>query len=137
MITIIEDKDLWPLCDHARHSQSKSIRISSCKGELPIRKFEPALKFLPNPNDIFIRQHQCDAFLALLMDCIDCFFRRVTCHGTGIAKAKINVVMAIYICEMGAFCLFHEYGKRTRPADHPQHRYAAVQRLARSLVEFI
>src|SRR6185436_6619818 len=61
----------------------------------------------------------------------------MTGHRAGISETKINVAVAIHVGEVRTFRLFDENRKRARPADHPQHRHAAMQGLARTLVELI
>ena len=94
---------------------------------MPVGKAKAALQFLAHPDDIFIRQHERDAFLDLLIDGFDCCFGRVTGHRACVAEAEVNVGIAIHIGEVRAFGFFHKDRKRPRPADHPQHRHAAMQ----------
>ncbi len=134
VIAIVEDENFRATCDHARHAQRETIRVSSGEGELPVWKFETTLKFFADPNHIFIRQHERDAFLNLLVDGFHSGVGAVTRHRACVAEAKINVVVAIHIGEVCAFCLFDKNRERPCPADHPQHRHATVQRLTRALV---
>src|SRR6185436_8049919 len=61
----------------------------------------------------------------------------MTGHRAGISETKINVAVAIHVGEVRTFRLFDENRKRARPADHPQHRHAAMQGLARALIELV
>ncbi len=127
MIAIIENEYLRSARDETRHTQGKSIRIGGGKSELPIWKFEATLKFLADPNHIFIRKHERDTFLDLLGDGFDGGFGRVACHCARVTEAEINVIISIHIGEVRAFGFFGKYWKRPRPADHPQHRHTAMQ----------
>ncbi len=137
MIAVIEDQHLGPLGDHARHAQGEAVGIGGGEGKLPVGQTKAALQLLPHPDDILIGQHQRDPFADLLLDGFDRGIRTVTGHGAGIAEAEVDVGIAVHVGEVGAFGFLHKDRERARPADHPQHRHAAMQRLAGALVELV
>ena len=52
-------------------------------------------------------------------------------------KTEVDIGVPVHIYEARTFGFPRKDGERSGPADHPQHRYAAMQRLARPLVEFV
>ena len=47
----------------------------------------------------------------------------MTNHGSSVAKAEVNVFMAVDIDESTAMSLLNEQRKRTGPTRHPRHRH--------------
>ena len=111
VIAIVEDQHFGAPGDHARHAQGMTIGVGGGERELPVRKSEAALEFLANPDHIFVRQHERDAFLDLLGDGFDRGFGRVTGHCACVAEAKVNVGIAVHVGEVRAFGFLDKDGK--------------------------
>ena len=137
MIAIIEDQHFGAFGDHTRHAQDEAVGVGGSERKLPVRQPKAPLKFLAHPDNIFIRQHERDAFLDLLRDGMDSGFGRVARHRASVAQAQVQIGVAIHVGEVRALRRLHKNRERSRPADHPQHGHAAVQGFLRPLVKLV
>ena len=133
MVAPIEHQNLRSCRDVARQANREAIRIGRGEGELPVRQPKPLLQLFAHDNGIFAWHHQRDAAPRLLLHGRNCGRRRVSCHGSGITQAEIDVAVAIDIEELRATRLAHKGRKRTGPLRHPVHGHATQQGFARAL----
>src|SRR5262249_27709336 len=85
------------------------------------------LQLAADPDGILGGQHEGDATAEPVDDGLDRLLWGMAGHGSGIAKAEIDVLMAVDVAEAGARPLGDENREVSRPADHPVHGDAVEQ----------
>ena len=103
---------------------------------MPEGEAEAALKIFADPERVFGGKHERDAFADTAGDSVGDDLGRVAGHSAGVAEAKVDVVVAIDVGEVGAAGGLYENGKRASPFVHPVHRHAAKERRLGAKIEF-
>lgn len=115
--------------DVAGQPEGPSVGIRSRQGELPGADSKPAGQLFADPGCVLGREHVDDAAAELALHGRDGRRGSVAGHGARVAKAKVDVVMAVDAPEMGARRRIPVQRERARPFDHPGHRDAVEERV--------
>jgi hypothetical protein len=135
VVAIIKHQDFRPLRDFARDTNRKAVGVGGGERELPVRKAEAALEIFANPDGVLGGKHEGDAFFGAPGDGFGNDLGRVAGHCAGVAEAKIDIVAAIEVGEVGALGGFYKNGESARPFFHPVHGHAPEERGLGAMVE--
>jgi hypothetical protein len=124
------DQDLGPAGHRPREADREPVGVGGGQRELPVGEAETPPELLPHPGRVLRGEHQRHATGGLGGDRLRGCRRGVAGHRPGVAKAEVDVGVAVDVGEPRARCLGDEDGKSARPLGHPRHRHAGQKRLA-------
>ena len=137
VVAVVVDDDLRPSGDLAAEAQREAVRVRGRQRELPVGQPEAALELLADPDRVLGREHVGDAASELPLDRLDRGRGAVPGHRARVAEAEVDVVVAVDAAKRRALGGLDERRERARPADHPVHRDAVVERGLRPLEQLL
>ena len=121
MVAVVEDEDFLAASDGAAPLDDGAVGVRRGRRHLPAREPEAVFQQLADDRCIGRGHHGGEAVSSFALQGLHHGRRRVAEHGAGVAKAKIDVVVAIGVGYVNALRLGDEQREWRAPVHHPVH----------------
>jgi hypothetical protein len=135
VIAAVEDENFGALRDFAGNANGETVGVGGGERELPVGQAKSALEIFTDPERVLGGKHESDALADTSCDGVGDDWGRVTSHGTGVAEAEVNVVVAVNVGEVRTAGGLYEDGEGASPFVHPVHGNAAEERRLGAKIE--